>query len=71
MIFFKMVEIQDENGNIIVSYAPPKAYNSVVISAPEITNGNTYTVKAGDTATEIKMTDVIYHVLRKTVTLSS
>ena len=54
------VEIMDEQGNVIASYTPPKAYNSVVISAPEITKGNTYTVTAGDTSTEVTMTDIIY-----------
>lgn len=54
------VEIMDEQGNVIASYTPPKAYNSIVISAPEITRGNTYTVKAGDSTTEITMTDIIY-----------
>lgn len=40
------IEIKDEQGNVIASYVPPKLYNSVVISAPDITKGSTYTVTA-------------------------
>ena len=54
------MEISDASGNVLASFTPPKAYNSVVISAPGINKGETYTVKAGSFSTEITMTDIIY-----------
>lgn len=46
-----IVNLQDSNGNNIVTYAPSKEYNSVVISSPEIENGSEYIVNIGGQAT--------------------
>ena len=46
-----IVNLQDSNGNNIVTYAPSKEYNSVVISSPEIKNGSEYIVNIGGQAT--------------------
>ncbi len=54
------IEIKDESGNTLCSYTAPKAYDSVVISAPEIKKGGTYTVTAGTSSTDIVMNDIIY-----------
>lgn len=40
----------DENGRAVVAYTPKKAYQSVVISAPGIQTGSTYTVVTGGEA---------------------
>ena len=37
------ITLADESGNIIVSYAPSKTFNNIVISSPSISGGNTYT----------------------------
>lgn len=36
---------------MLLSYTPAKSYNSVVISCPKLTSGETYTLLAGDTTT--------------------
>lgn len=45
------ITLQDSNGNTLLSYTPAKSYNSVVISCPKLTRGETYTLLAGDTTT--------------------
>ncbi len=47
------VSIKDANGNVIASYTPSKSYNSVVVSSSELKEGETYTISAGGTDTEI------------------
>ena len=34
----------DKNGTAIVSFIPTKNYSAAIISAPELQNGNTYTL---------------------------
>lgn len=55
-----VVEVSDSEGNVLASYTAPKAYNSVVVSAPGMEKGGTYTVKAGSFTEEITLTDIIY-----------
>ena len=40
-----LVEICDDDGKAIVSFEAPKAYDSILATAPEIIKGNTYVVK--------------------------
>lgn len=47
--------LTDSDGNVIVSYSPEKAYNSVVISSPDIKKGATYTLATGDTTNTVTM----------------
>lgn len=47
--------LTDSDGNVIVSYSPEKAYNSVVISSPDIKKGATYTLATGDTTNTVSM----------------
>ena len=47
------VSIKDANGNVIASYTPSKSYNSIIVSSAELVEGETYTVSAGGTDTEI------------------
>jgi len=44
----------DESGNTVFSFTPVKDYQSILISAPDLALGKTYTLKAGDT----KLTDI-------------
>jgi hypothetical protein len=42
---------QDDSGEEILTFAPVKAYQSIVFSSPELVNGATYTVAYGGTST--------------------
>ena len=42
------VAIYDADGSEILSWTVPKEFNSIVISAPEIKEDGTYTIKVGD-----------------------
>jgi hypothetical protein len=54
------IVLTDSDGNNIIEWTMEKRYNSVVISCPEIVDGATYTVKMGDTSTEVTMDGLIY-----------
>ncbi len=54
------ITLKDSNGNVLVSYTPTKSYGCVVISAPGIVQGGTYTVTAGSGSTTVTMTSLIY-----------
>ena len=41
----------DSSGNTIIDYSPSKQYASIVISAPDIKKGSTYTASVDDTTT--------------------
>ncbi|WP_373598977.1 carbohydrate-binding domain-containing protein [Paraclostridium bifermentans] len=50
-----IIHIEDETGNDIITFAPSKQYQSVVVSSPELKTGSTYTVSYGGTSTgEVK-----------------
>jgi hypothetical protein len=42
-----LLTLTDESGNVLVSFAPEKEYQNVVISSPEMTSGSTYTLYSG------------------------
>ena len=46
------ITLKDASGNAIASYTPEKTYQSVVISAPSLTTGQSYTLFTGNTAVE-------------------
>lgn len=46
-----LFNISDSDGNSIVTYEPSKKYNSVVVCAPNIENGKTYTASVGGSST--------------------
>ena len=54
-----IVHIESEDGEDILTFAPTKAYQTVVISSPEMENGATYVVYAGGQATGT-VTDGLY-----------
>lgn len=54
------ITLQDSAGNTILTYTPEKTYNSVLISCPEIIQGNTYTLFTGAQASTVEMTSLIY-----------
>ena len=54
-----MVHIETEDGEEILTFVPTKAYQSVVLSSPELENGSTYTVYSGGNSTGT-VTDGLY-----------
>lgn len=54
------ITLKDNSGIEILSYKANKSYECVIISCPEITKGETYTVKSESQETEVTMTDTIY-----------
>ncbi len=54
------VRLLDESGQELVSWQPDKSYSSVIVSCPEITQGSTYTLEAGDSSTQVTMDSLVY-----------
>lgn len=54
------VELTDSTGQPLLSWTAEKAFESVVISCPEIVQGAAYTLTVGDFATQISMDSLIY-----------
>lgn len=50
----------DEEGNELVSWEPDKEYSCVILSTPDITKGESYTVTAGESTQEVNMDSLIY-----------
>ena len=53
------IKLSDSSGNLIVSFVPENKYQSVVVSAQGLKQGETYTLTAGDESTEIIFNDII------------
>lgn len=47
------VTLEDASGTVLASFAPTKAYQSVVVSAPGVEVGQTYVLTCGSTETEV------------------
>ncbi len=52
--------LKNSAGKTLVSWTPEKAYSSVVISCPGLTNEGTYTLAAGSNSQSITMADWLY-----------
>lgn len=46
-----LINISDKDGNSILTFAPSKQYQSVVVCSPDLKKGTTYTVSTGGTST--------------------
>lgn len=46
-----MVHLEDSEGNSILTFAPSKSYQTVVISSPDLKDGGSYTLYSGGTST--------------------
>lgn len=53
------VTLTDSSGNILLEAEMAKSFSSIVISAPEMQVGQTYTLTCGDTSVEAELTDII------------
>lgn len=54
------VSVSDSSGKELLSWEPEKAYSSVVISCPEILQGEEYTLSAGEDTFQIAMESLVY-----------
>lgn len=54
------VQLLDAKGNVLVSYTAESSFNSVVVSCPQIKQGETYTLTAAGNETKITMESLIY-----------
>lgn len=54
------VSVSDSEGNEIISWSPGKEYESVIISSPEIKEGNTYEITGGESSVEVEMSGTVY-----------
>ena len=51
----------DENGKEIISFTPPKTYQTAVVTTPQLLDGNTYKIFCGDTeVSSITMSGLLY-----------
>ncbi len=56
----EQVTLTDSDGTVLASYTPAKRYTCVVVSAPGVVQGGTYTVTAGSQSQTITMDSLIY-----------
>ncbi len=54
------VSVLDESGKTLASFTPTKTYQCVLLTAPEIVQGKTYTVKTPNGEQTVEMTSTIY-----------
>lgn len=54
------VRVLDAEGTVLAEYTPTKEYRSVVVTAPGMVPGGTYTVEAGSDSREITLSGLIY-----------
>lgn len=56
----EQVTLTDSSGAVLASFAPAKRYTCVVVSAPGVAQGGTYTVTAGTQTQTVTMSSLIY-----------
>ena len=54
------VSLKYSNGEEIISFTPTKSCNSIVISCPELKEGESYILECGESSAEFTMTSLIY-----------
>lgn len=54
------VVLRDSGGAVLLSYAPEKAFSSVVVSSPGLAEGGTYIVSVGGNDMEVELDGLIY-----------
>lgn len=56
----EQVTLTDRDGTVLASFTPAKRYTCVVVSAPGVAQGGTYTVTAGSQTQTVTMSSLIY-----------
>ncbi len=54
-----LINVKDDSGNDVVTFAPSKSSQAIIISSPEFKTGSTYTISTGGTSTGTE-TDGLY-----------
>ncbi len=54
------IVLKNEGGEELLSFTPSKSFNSVVVSAPGIEVGGTYTLSVGGQSYTVKMDSIVY-----------
>ena len=54
------ITLTDQNGQELISWTADKAFDSVILSCPEILEGETYTLSVGGTETQVTMDSLVY-----------
>lgn len=54
------ITLKDNAGTVLVTFTPEKAYSSIVVSCPQLTEGETYTLYACNQTETIELTSLIY-----------
>lgn len=49
-----LITLEDANGNMVLSYEPELSFAIVILSSPDITKGETYTITVGSTTGEFE-----------------
>ena len=55
--------VKDDKGNVLFETTTPKQYQSVVISIPEFTIGNTYSIETGTTTQTFKLEAILTNAI--------
>ena len=55
-----LIELKDSSGKILASFTPNKGYGCIIASAPDVTQGGTYTLVHGSETTEVTLDDIAY-----------
>jgi hypothetical protein len=53
------IKLTDADGNVVASFTPDKEYQSVVISTPDLANGQAYTLISGDLTADITLSSIV------------
>ena len=54
------VTLSDDSGKVLASYTPEKSYQSVVVSAPGMESGGTYTLTCGSVSETITLSSAVW-----------
>lgn len=54
------IQLADEDGNVLASCEARTSYSCVLVSAPSVESGKTYTLSCGDASSEITMDGLVY-----------
>lgn len=53
------VTISDPNGKVLLTCTPEKAWNSIVFTSPELTNGETYSIACGSISESVTLDGIV------------
>ena len=54
------IQLADEDGNVVASCEARTSYSCLLVSAPGVESGKTYTLSCGDASSEITMDSLVY-----------